>query len=145
LLDAAVAGLRNLPLVALEQLPRMADFAIWASACESALGMERGEALRAYRTNCSYTRNLALDESPIYESLREAARAGFMGTSSELLSLLNKLASNSIRRSRRWPKAPNALSSVLRRMVGNLRASGIQIHFNRVDHQGRRLISVNSI
>ena len=145
LLDAAVVGLRNLPLVTLEQLPRMADFAIWATACESALGMERGEALQAYRANCSYTRNLALDESPIYESIREAARAGFMGTSSELLSLLNKLASDSTRRSRRWPKAPNALSNVLRRMVSNLRASGIQIHFNRVDHQGRRLISVNSI
>ena len=40
LLDAAAAGLRNLPNVTLDQLPRMADFAIWVSACERALGLE---------------------------------------------------------------------------------------------------------
>ena len=34
LLDAASHGLRALPEVRLEQLPRMADFALWATACE---------------------------------------------------------------------------------------------------------------
>ena len=38
LLDAVVAGLGNLPKVTLEQTPRMADFAVWVSACERALG-----------------------------------------------------------------------------------------------------------
>ena len=89
----------------------MADFAIWVSACETALGLERGEALEAYRANCADARNLALEASPVYEALREVARAGFSGTSSELLFLLSKLASDSTRRSRRWPKAPNALSN----------------------------------
>jgi hypothetical protein len=32
LLDALAEGLRELPLVRLERLPRMADFAIWATA-----------------------------------------------------------------------------------------------------------------
>jgi hypothetical protein len=36
LLDAAVHGLRKLPSLHLEQLPRMADFALWATACETA-------------------------------------------------------------------------------------------------------------
>jgi hypothetical protein len=35
LLDAASHGLRALPEVRLEQLPRMADFALWATACVS--------------------------------------------------------------------------------------------------------------
>jgi hypothetical protein len=142
LLDAASAGLGNLSAVMLDQLPRMADFAIWASACESALGLEKGEALEAYRANCAESRNLALEESPIYEPLREVARAGFSGTSSELLSLLCKVANDATRRSRRWPKAPNALSNALRRITGNLRSSGIEIYFNRADHQGTRVISV---
>ena len=77
-------------------------------------------------------------------AVREVARAGFSGTSSELLLLLSKLASDSTRRSRRWPKAPNALSSALRRMAGSLRSTGIEIDFNRADHQGRRVISVKS-
>ncbi len=89
-------------------------------------------------------RNLALEASPVYEPLREVARAGFSGTSSELLFLLSKLASDSTRRSRRWPKAPNALSNALRRMAGSLRFAGIEIYFNRADHQGRRIISVQS-
>jgi hypothetical protein len=36
LLDAAAHGLRNLPGIYLEQLPRMADFALWTTACETA-------------------------------------------------------------------------------------------------------------
>jgi hypothetical protein len=142
LLDAVVAGLGNLPTVALDQLPRMADFAIWISACEKVLGLERGEALEAYRANCAEARYLALEASPVYESLQKVARTGFTGTSSELLVLLSELASDSTRRSRRWPKAPNMLSSVLRRMADGLRSSGIEINFNRTDHQGKRLISV---
>jgi hypothetical protein len=37
LLDAAVRGLQTLPGVRLKSLPRMADFALWATACETAL------------------------------------------------------------------------------------------------------------
>jgi hypothetical protein len=36
LLDAVAHGLRNLPNLSLEQLPRIADFALWATACETA-------------------------------------------------------------------------------------------------------------
>ena len=142
LLDVAAAGLRNLPNIRLDRVPRMADFALWVSACERALGLETCKALEAYRTNCAEARNLALEASPTYEPLLKVARAGFSGTSSELLCLLNKLASDSSKRSRRWPKAPNALSNVLRRMAGSLRSTGIEIYFNRADHQGRRIISV---
>ena len=37
LLDAAVQGLKMLPDTTLERLPRMADFALWATACETAI------------------------------------------------------------------------------------------------------------
>ncbi len=144
LLDAVLAGLGNLPNVTLEQPPRMADFALWVNACEESLGMKPGEALAAYQSNRTQTHNLALEASPLYEPLQEVARAGFSGTSSELLFLLSKLASDSTRRSPRWPKAPNTLSNALRRMAGSLRSSGIELYFNRADHQGRRVISVKS-
>src|SRR5208283_4054174 len=62
LLDAASAGLRNLPNVRLDQPPRMADFALWVSACEESLGMKPGEALSAYQSNRVETHNLALEE-----------------------------------------------------------------------------------
>jgi hypothetical protein len=43
LLDAAVLGLRNLRNLQLEQLPRMADFALWATACETAFWPSAGK------------------------------------------------------------------------------------------------------
>src|SRR5438105_3361614 len=48
LLDVVASGLGQLPAVTHDQLPRMADFALWVSACEKALGLEQGEALAAY-------------------------------------------------------------------------------------------------
>jgi hypothetical protein len=60
LLDAAVAGLRNLPQVKLERPPRLADFALWVSACEEALGMKPGDATAACQANCAAARDLAL-------------------------------------------------------------------------------------
>ena len=141
LLDAIVAGLRTLPTLALGQLPRMADFATWASACED--GLDRGQFLRVYEANRADARDLALESSPIYESLRELASEGFTGSTAELLTRLNSLVSEHARRSVRWPKAPNALGNTLRRMASNLRSAGIELNSSRADRLGRRIISVS--
>src|SRR6516165_2296948 len=50
LLDAAVHGLRTVSSVELRRMPRMADFAVWATACETAL-WPRGAFARAYTAN----------------------------------------------------------------------------------------------
>ena len=142
LLDAAVAGLQNLPQVKLERPPRLADFALWVSACEEALGMQPGEAMAAWRANCVEARDLALEASPLYEPLAELAREGFTGTVAELRGRLDSMVSEAMRRSVRWPKAPNVLSNALRRMATNLRAAGIELQFSRNDEHGRRMVSV---
>jgi hypothetical protein len=142
LLDAVTAGLRNLPNVRLDQLPRMADFAIWVSACEESLGMKPGEALASYQSNRVEAQNLALESSPLYEPVAKLAQEGFCGTVAELLARLNSMMSESMRRSARWPKAPNALGNALRRMASNLRAAGIDIQFSRADILGRRVVSL---
>jgi len=142
LLDAAAAGLRNLPNVRLDQPPRMADFALWVNACEESLGMKPGEALAAYQSNRAETHNVALESSPLYEPVAQLAREGFSGTVAELHARLNCIVSESMRRSIRWPKAPSALGSALRRMASNLRAVGINIQFSRADIGGRRVVSL---
>ena len=123
LLDTATAGLRNLPNVRLRQLPRMADFAIWLNACEDSLGMKPGEALGAYQSNCAEAHRLALESWPLYEPVAKLAEESFRGTIAELHVRLNCMMSESMRRSARWPKAPSALGSALRRMASNLRAA----------------------
>ena len=122
----------------------MADFAIWVNACEESLGMKPGEALTTYQSNRIETHKLALDSSPLYQPVAELAQEGFSGTVAELHARLNCMMSESMRRSLRWPKAPNALSNALRRMAGNLRAVGIEIQFSRADIQGRRVVSLVS-
>jgi hypothetical protein len=144
LLDGATAGLRNLPNVKLDAPPRMADFALWVTACEQSLGMKPGESLTAYGSNRSETHNLALESSPLCEPVAELAQEGFSGTVTELHTRLTGMISESMRRSVRWPKAPNALGNALRRMAANLRAAGIEIQFSRADTQGRRLVSLVS-
>ena len=142
LLDAAITGLRNLPRVKLEQLPRLADFALWVSACEKALGLELGEAMTACRANSAEAHDLALEASTLYQPLAELAREGFTGTVAELLARLDSTVSDATRRSVRWPKAPNGLGNALRRMATNLRAAGVELQFSRNDVQGRRVVFV---
>jgi hypothetical protein len=143
LLDAAVAGLRSLPKVKLDRSPRLADFALWVSACEEALDMEPGEALAACGVNCAEARNLALEAFPLSAPLSAVAETGFRGTMVDLLNRLNKLIADDARRSPAWPKTPGSLGNMLRRMAGNLRLAGIELEFNR-QHGGRRTVSIRS-
>ena len=142
LLDAATAGLRNLPKVRLNQLPRMADFALWVSACEESLGMKPGEALSCVPVQPRRDAPMALESSPLFEPVAKLAQEGFSGTVAELLTRLNCMMSENMRRSVRWPKAPSALGTALRRMASNLRAAGIEIQFSRTDIRGRRVVSL---
>ena len=95
--------------------------------------MQPGEAIAACRTNSAEARDLALEASPLYEPLTELAREGFTGTLAELRARLDSMVSEALRRSVRWPKAPNALSNVIRRMATNVRAAG-----NRASVQSQR-------
>src|SRR5262249_9334909 len=70
LLDAAAHGLRNVPAIHLEQLPRMADFAVWATACETAF-WPRGTFARAYQANRRAATEELIDADPLAARIRE--------------------------------------------------------------------------
>jgi hypothetical protein len=128
LLDAVSAALRNLNGVELEELPRMADFAVWVTASEEALGWERGAFMDAYAGNRGAATELALDDDPVAVAVRQlVAIAGvWSGTSTELLARLGNLVEEETRRSKPWPAAPNALSNRLKRIAPALREVGIE-------------------
>jgi hypothetical protein len=136
LLDAVVAGLRNLPDVRLDRLPRMADFAAWVTACEPALGWQAGSFLEAYTGNVADANELALDAAPIWPPLRQLVetRGAWEGTAAELLPELAQLAGLSGDRPKApagWPKKPNALTGRLRRLAPNMRRAGVTVDFRR--------------
>ena len=94
------------------------------------------------QANSAEARNLAIEASPLCQPLAELAREGFTGTVAELRARLDSMVSDAMRRSVRWPKAPNGLSSSLRRMAATLRAAGIELQFSRNNEEGRRIVSV---
>jgi hypothetical protein len=145
LLYATVAALRNLPQVELELPPRLADFALWVSACEEALGMKAVEAMVACQANCSAARDVAIEASPLYVPLAEFAREAFTGTVAELHTRLDSMVSDAMRRSVRWPKASHVRGSALRRMATNFHEAGIELEFSRPDHSGRRIVAIRMV
>jgi hypothetical protein len=143
LLDAVVMGLNRLSRTRLEKLPRMADFALWAAACETAF-WPVGTFEAAYRGNRDEAVDNVIDSDPIASAVRTmmAARPNWTGTASDLLVVLFRIAGEGLARSRSWPKTPRALAGKLRRALTFLRKIGIEITFSREGHGRARMIQI---
>lgn len=130
LLDAVVHGLRNQTNVVLKKMPRMADFAVWATACEPALGL-RCSFAEAYAGNRDQARETVVAADLVADTLRTFMRKKqkWTGTAAPLLSALGQCAGDSIRYERTWPSHPNKLSGRLRKAAAFLREDGLEIVF----------------
>jgi hypothetical protein len=86
LLDAASHGIRAVGSVHLAGLPRMADFALWATACETAL-WPAGTFTRAYTANRKAAIEGLIDSDPIAACVRElmSERSSWTGSAGDLL------------------------------------------------------------
>jgi hypothetical protein len=135
LLDAGAQGLHPLPRVRLQRLPRMADFALWATACEGAF-----RAAATLDTAYSNNRRAAIenitDADPVAALVRD--RAQWTGSASDLLQVVGTNRSG-------WPKSPRALAGRLRRAQAFLRTLGIEIAFGREGRFGTRTIRITAI
>jgi hypothetical protein len=144
LLDAVVHGLRRLPQTRLERLPRMADFALWATACETAL-WPAGRFWSAYCSNRDEAVEGVIDADSVAAAVRAimATRAEWTGTASGLLVALGEAAGEAVRKSKSWPDTPRALAGRLRRAATFLRKIGIEVAFRRVGRVRTRTIIVS--
>jgi hypothetical protein len=146
LLDGVAAGLRNLPQVRLERLPRMADFAIWAAACETAY-WPAGTFAQAYAGNREEAVEGVIDADPVAGAIRTmmAEQTGWTGTSSQLLAALNNKVSEEQRKAdKEWPKTARALSGRLRRAATFLRKLGLEVSFEREGRSRTRRILITT-
>lgn len=133
LLDGVSHALRNVGRVQLEQKPRMADFALWATAAEESFGLERWTFISAFMGNRESANELALEASPIASTLIEfiQQQGSWNGKSSKLLEELNLRASDEMKKQQGWPKRANLLSGAVKRIAPNLRAIGIECQLGR--------------
>ena len=146
LLDAVVEGLKQLPETRLETLPRMADFALWASACETAL-WPLGTFWSAYCGNRDEAVEGVIDADPIATAVRAvmATRTAWTGTASDLLGALAEVVDERVAKSKTWPDSPRALAGRLRRAATFLRKIGIEIGFGREGRERTRTINITTI
>ena len=132
LLGAVVEGLKRLPETRLEKLPRMADFALWATACETAL-WPAGTFWSAYCGNRDEAVEGVIDADPIAAAVRAvmATRTVWTGTASDLLGALAEVVGERAAKSRTWPDSPRALAGRLRRAATFLRKISIEVVFKK--------------
>jgi hypothetical protein len=143
LLDAVSHGLRRLPETRLPRLPRMADFAIWATACESAV-WPAGTFGNAYAGNLSAAIDEVIEADPVASGVLALIekRTHVTGTASDLLGALGDVAGEKVTKSKSWPQSPKALSGRLRRAATFLRKKGVEITFDREGHGRTRTITI---
>jgi hypothetical protein len=115
LLDAVATALRRLPDIPRPPLPRMADFALWATAAEPALGLNDGAFMAAYHSSQQSAVEDALEGSAVANTLRRmiAVHGRWEGTATGLLVCLNRLGDPRIPRAQSWPKDARAADSPL--------------------------------
>jgi hypothetical protein len=138
LFDAVSGALAAVEMTKIDRLPRMADFATWVTAAEPVLGWQPSTFLRIYDANRSAGNDLSL-EDPVADAVRNLTMP-WKGTAMKLLAALERVANESTRNSKTWPKLPVGLSNMLRRLAPNLRQDGIDVLFTRT--RGRRQITI---
>lgn len=138
LLDAVAVGLKNLPTVKPNNLPRMADFAKWVISCEPALGWPPGTFIASYDDNRNEANDLALESSIIWKPVAEllSERQSWRGTAGELKRLLEDRLNATLPKD--WPKSPKAMGGALRRIAPNIRALGWSVSFDERESNGQR-------
>jgi hypothetical protein len=128
ILDAVSVGIRELTRTNLAQLPRMADFAKWATACETGFGWAAGTFKKAYAANLKEGVEVAADASPIVAALRSyiAKNGDFEGTTRTLSKEINDHVGEATYKQKGFPSGPQALGHALKRAVTILHNVGIE-------------------
>jgi hypothetical protein len=144
LLDAMVDGLARLPGTHLTRYPRMADFALWATACVDAIG-EPGMFMTAYDHNRTDAVTNVIEADPVAAAVHSlmAVRTMWTGNALTLLGALSEVAGERIAKAKTWPDGPRALAGRLRRAATFLRKAGIEVTTGqREGHERSRTIAI---
>ncbi|MBW1976102.1 MAG: hypothetical protein JRI45_11150 [Deltaproteobacteria bacterium] len=139
LFDAVATGLRNLPDVSAQDLPRMGDFAEWILACKPA---PQGDFMAAFYGNRGEAVQNTLEASLVAQGITRLLKEeeSWQGTATELLNLLCSYMTEEERRRKSWPKAANVLSNQLKRIAPLLRQQGIEVEWDRLPGTRKRII-----
>jgi hypothetical protein len=142
LLDGLSHGLRMLPDTKLDRSPRMADFALWAAACEGAF-WPQGTFAASYGAHRTEAAEKLIGADPVASAVRRLAakRPEWIGTASELDNHLRALTGN-LDFTKAWPSDPPRLATRVRELAPSLHKIGVDLNFIRSGHDRTRLITI---
>jgi hypothetical protein len=114
------------------ELPRMADYGLFAIAASKHLGLDPGQFMEIFNESREESRRTVIESSPLAEAVvkfmeKYPLPKSWTGTASELLKELSDQTDDSIVRSKYWPKASNALMRQLNRLAPDLKEEGIEV------------------
>ncbi len=132
LLDGVSSGLKHRSSITLKEKPRMADAAMWVTACERELNLE-GKFIAAHIDNQSHAVELGIDASPVGSALMTLMtdRIEWTGKPTDLLNALSDIAGERQTRSNAWPQSTKGLKNALTRLTPSFRKLGITISDGR--------------
>lgn len=147
LLDAVSCALRYQASTTLQVLPRMADFAIWATAAEPALGLQPGQFMDAYTANQRAAIEMNLEQDSVAEAIKSLLVQGRIKGNYKMI--LNSLKSHAKQGPYDtlpldFPKTPRGLSNKLKRLKPALRAEGIEVIVNDRSH-GKNHVEIRDV
>ena len=149
LLEGVSAALRNAESVHLEKKPRMADFAVRATAMEECFGWEEGSFVEVYAANRQEASEMLLANEPLFDAIEELlkfhGKEPWRGTATELQKVLSHTVDESVKRSRSWPGGPQALSRRLKRIAPALRTAGIEYSEGVEGHDKKKVKTLRKL
>lgn len=147
LLDCMVCGLRRLPHVRQQRLPRMADYALWSVACGA---FAPGVFIAAFERAAAEATEQVAEGDPVTIAIAAfmMGRNPWSGTAAELLRVLSNHDRAEAQPSswKTWPREPSSFGKKLRLATSVLRKMGIEVVIGRATDHGRtRTITLSKI
>jgi hypothetical protein len=145
--DILAKALQVKPTIKLQDLPRMADFALWGEAISQAMGNNPLEFINAYYENIGRQNIEAVEAHPLAQAIAKYIERqmdsdndhdlkALEGSPMEILEILEIFAQEQCKiniHHKLWPKSPNALSRRLNQIRSNLlEGLGIEVTISRV-------------
>jgi hypothetical protein len=128
MLDAISAGLKNRDTVTLPTKPRMADAALWITACETGFKPER-TFIESHTNNQNEAIELGIEASPVGAAIMTLMdnQDSWLGTPTDLLKELTGIAGETQARSKAWLQSTRGLKNAITRLKSSFRRMGITI------------------
>lgn len=147
LLDHMACGLRRLPHVQLQRLPRMADFALWSVATEA---FAPGVFMRAFESAAAEANEAVAESDPVTVAVAAfmMKRKSWSGTAAVLRRVLSNHDRSEAQPSawKTWPREPSSFGKRLRLATPVLRKMGVEVVIGRASDHGRtRTITLSEI